>query len=110
MEGVPSDGVVCASRPLGAALQGRDMSVRPYRRRWAWAHRVGIDRGVGCTAAVKEPVMDVDGLELLTEKECRGLLCQARVGRVAVSRGEVPAVFPVNYMVAGEEILFFTAE
>ena len=54
--------------------------------------------------------MDVDGLELLTEQECRGLLCQARVGRVAVSRGEVPAVFPVNYMVAGEEILFFTAE
>jgi CBS domain-containing protein len=29
---------------------------------------------------------------------------------VAVSKGEVPAVFPVNYMVAGEEILFFTAE
>jgi len=54
--------------------------------------------------------MDVDGLELLSEQECRGLLSQARVGRVAVSRGEVPAVFPVNYMVAGEEILFFTGE
>jgi CBS domain-containing protein len=38
------------------------------------------------------------------------LLRQARVGRVAVSVGEVPAVFPVNYVVAGEDILFFTAE
>jgi CBS domain-containing protein len=54
--------------------------------------------------------MDLEGLELLPEQECRSLLCQARVGRVAISRGEVPAVFPVNYMVAGEEILFFTAE
>jgi uncharacterized protein len=54
--------------------------------------------------------MDLEGLELLSEQECRRLLSQARVGRVAVSRGEVPAVFPVNYTVAGEEILFFTAE
>jgi CBS domain-containing protein len=54
--------------------------------------------------------MDLEGLELLSEQECRSLLCQARLGRVAVSRGEVPAVFPVNYMVAGDEILFFTAE
>jgi CBS domain-containing protein len=38
------------------------------------------------------------------------LLRQARVGRVAASVGEVPAVFPVNYMVAWEDILFFTAE
>lgn len=54
--------------------------------------------------------MDLEGLELLSEEECRSLLGQARVGRVAVSVGEAPAVFPVNYMVAGEEILFFTAE
>jgi uncharacterized protein len=54
--------------------------------------------------------MDLEGLELLSEQECRWLLGQARVGRVAVSVGEVPAVFPVNYLVAGDEILFFTAE
>ena len=54
--------------------------------------------------------MDLEGLHLLSEQECRGLLDQARVGRVAVSLGEVPAVFPVNYMVAGDEIWFFTAE
>jgi nitroimidazol reductase NimA-like FMN-containing flavoprotein (pyridoxamine 5'-phosphate oxidase superfamily) len=53
--------------------------------------------------------LDLEGLELLSEDECLSLLRQGRVGRVAVSVGEVPAVFPVNYMVGGEEILFFTA-
>jgi hypothetical protein len=52
----------------------------------------------------------VEGMDVLSEQECRWLLRQARVGRLAVSIGEVPAVFPVNYIVAGEEILFFTAE
>ena len=54
--------------------------------------------------------MDLEGLDLLSEQDCRRLLRRARVGRVAVSLGEVPAVFPVNYMVAGEEIWFFTAD
>jgi uncharacterized protein len=54
--------------------------------------------------------MNLEGLDLLSEGECRWLLRQGRVGRVAISVGAVPAVFPVNYMVAGEEILFFTAE
>ena len=54
--------------------------------------------------------MELEGLELLSEKECRWLLHETRVGRVAISVGEVPAVFPVNYAVAGDEILFFTGE
>jgi hypothetical protein len=54
--------------------------------------------------------MDLEGMDLLSEQDCRWLLGQARVGRVAVSVGEVPAVFPVNYVVAGEDILFFTGE
>jgi CBS domain-containing protein len=54
--------------------------------------------------------MDLEGVDLLLEEECRWLVRQARVGRVAVSQGEVPAVFPVNYVVAGEDIFFFTAE
>jgi CBS domain-containing protein len=52
----------------------------------------------------------LEGVELLSEQDCRWLLRQARVGRVAVSVGEVPAVFPVNYVVAGEDILFFSAD
>lgn len=54
--------------------------------------------------------MEFEGLELLSDEECRWLLGQARVGRVVVSLGEVAGVFPVNYMFAGEEILFFTGE
>jgi len=54
--------------------------------------------------------MDLEGLELLSEQQCRALLSQERVGRVAVSVGALPAVFPVNYVVASDEILFFTGE
>lgn len=54
--------------------------------------------------------MDLEGVELLSERDCRELLRRAQVGRVAVSVGEVPAVFPVNYMVVGDEIFFFTTE
>jgi uncharacterized protein len=54
--------------------------------------------------------MEPDRLEVLSEAACRWLIAQQRVGRVAVSVGALPAVFPVNYVVAGEEILFFTAE
>jgi protein-tyrosine-phosphatase len=53
---VRDGGSVCAGRRLGEVLHGSDMSVRPYRWRWARAHRIGIDRGDGCTAADKEPV------------------------------------------------------
>lgn len=54
--------------------------------------------------------MDLDGLDLLSEQECLRLLRQTRVGRVAVSLEGVPAVFPVNYIVGGDEILFFTGD
>jgi len=54
--------------------------------------------------------MEPDRLEVLSEPACRWLIAQQRVGRVAVSVGALPAVFPVNYIVAGDEILFFTAE
>lgn len=54
--------------------------------------------------------MYLDGLDLLSEQECRQLLGQSRVGRVVVSFGAGAAVFPVNYIVAGDDIVFFTAE
>jgi len=53
---------------------------------------------------------EIDGLEVLEEDECRQMLALERVGRVAVSIGALPAVFPVNYTVAGDEIFFFTGE
>src|ERR1700676_3417636 len=54
--------------------------------------------------------MEPDRLEVLSEAACRWLITQERVGRVGGSVGALPAVFPVNYVVAGDEILFFTAE
>lgn len=55
-------------------------------------------------------MIDVDGLEVLSEDECRRLLALEHLGRVGVSVGALPAIFPVNYIVAGDEILFFIAD
>ncbi|MCC0094076.1 pyridoxamine 5'-phosphate oxidase family protein [Streptomyces flavotricini] len=46
----------------------------------------------------------------LTNAECRRLLSTHGVGRVAVFTPEGPAIFPVNYVVAGNEIAFRTSE
>ena len=54
--------------------------------------------------------MDDDGLELLSEEECRQLLSQGNLGRVAVAVGAIALVFPVNYLMSGDDILFWTAE
>jgi CBS domain-containing protein/nitroimidazol reductase NimA-like FMN-containing flavoprotein (pyridoxamine 5'-phosphate oxidase superfamily) len=54
--------------------------------------------------------MDDDGLELLSEQQCRLLLSQGSVGRVAVAVGAIALVFPVNYLMSGDDILFWTAE
>lgn len=96
---------------LGAARCGRLECVRSALSGCpCLPDRVGMDVGADSPAECEEPRMDLEGMELLSEPECRSLLRQARVGRVAVSVGEVPAVFPVNYVLAGEEVLFFTAE
>lgn len=49
-----------------------------------------------------------EGLEVLDEEECRCLLAGARVGRVAISQGAVPVVLPVNFVVVGTDVMFFT--
>ena len=48
------------------------------------------------------------GLEILSTEECQDLLRRATIGRVAVTVGALPAVFPVNYAVLGDDIVFFT--
>ncbi|MGW7459463.1 helix-turn-helix domain-containing protein [Streptomyces sp. NPDC054797] len=45
----------------------------------------------------------------LSETECRRLLSTHGVGRVAIATPEGPAIFPVNYVVAGSEIAFRTS-
>jgi nitroimidazol reductase NimA-like FMN-containing flavoprotein (pyridoxamine 5'-phosphate oxidase superfamily) len=53
------------------------------------------------------PLTD-NGLELLAPDECRLLLGRGGVGRVGVTIGALPAIFPVNYAVLGEDIVFLT--
>lgn len=50
-----------------------------------------------------------EGLELLTEDEARSLLATGEVGRVGITIGAMPAIFPVNYRVIDGSILFRTS-
>lgn len=54
--------------------------------------------------------MDVDrnGLEILDEAECLRLLGTAAVGRVAVTVGALPSVFPVNFCLMRGAVVFRT--
>jgi nitroimidazol reductase NimA-like FMN-containing flavoprotein (pyridoxamine 5'-phosphate oxidase superfamily) len=47
-----------------------------------------------------------EGLELLDESEAMRLLAQGEVGRVGLTIGEVPAIFPVNYRILDGCIVF----
>lgn len=49
-----------------------------------------------------------EGLDLLDEAECLELLGGASIGRVGVSIGALPAIFPVNYVVLDGAIVFRT--
>jgi nitroimidazol reductase NimA-like FMN-containing flavoprotein (pyridoxamine 5'-phosphate oxidase superfamily) len=50
-----------------------------------------------------------EGLELLTEEESAKLLASERVGRVGITIGALPAIFPVNYAVIDGAIVFRTS-
>lgn len=51
-----------------------------------------------------------NGLEMLGPDECVRLLRLESIGRVAVTMGGLPAVFPVNYQVADGKVVFRTGE
>jgi uncharacterized protein len=53
-------------------------------------------------------IVDVDGIEVLDESECLDLLARSSIGRVAVTIGAVPAVFPVNFRLMDHSIVFRT--
>jgi nitroimidazol reductase NimA-like FMN-containing flavoprotein (pyridoxamine 5'-phosphate oxidase superfamily) len=50
-----------------------------------------------------------EGLELLTEDQARNLLATGEVGRVGITIGAMPAIFPVNYRLIDGAIVFRTA-
>ena len=49
------------------------------------------------------------GLELLTEAQSWSLVERGEVGRVGVTIGALPAIFPVNYRVIDGAVMFRTA-
>jgi nitroimidazol reductase NimA-like FMN-containing flavoprotein (pyridoxamine 5'-phosphate oxidase superfamily) len=51
-----------------------------------------------------------NGLEILSPAECWDLLRRARIGRVAVTIGALPAIFPVNFTILHDRIVFLTGE
>jgi nitroimidazol reductase NimA-like FMN-containing flavoprotein (pyridoxamine 5'-phosphate oxidase superfamily) len=57
--------------------------------------------------------MDTDprsGMEILDEVDCWKLLAEQQLGRLAVSVGGYPDIFPVNYVVSNGGLFFRTAE
>src|SRR5438270_13114062 len=50
------------------------------------------------------------GIEMLDREECLRLLASHQVGRLAVAYDGHPDVFPVNYVLDGEHVVFRTAE
>jgi nitroimidazol reductase NimA-like FMN-containing flavoprotein (pyridoxamine 5'-phosphate oxidase superfamily) len=50
------------------------------------------------------------GIEVMDRAECLQALRSDDVGRVAVVEGGHPVIFPVNYALDGEHIVFRTAE
>ena len=51
-----------------------------------------------------------NGLEILSPDQCRDLLRRTTVGRVAVTVAALPAIFPVNYIVLDDQIIFRTGD
>lgn len=50
-----------------------------------------------------------EGMTVLDEAECLDLLARSSIGRVAVTVGAVPAVFPVNFAMLDGSIVFRTS-
>jgi uncharacterized protein len=53
--------------------------------------------------------LDRNGLEVLDRPECLRLLASGTVGRLGVSDHDGPLVLPVNYVLAGQEVVIGTA-
>src|SRR4051794_6788687 len=62
--------------------------------------------------ADSEPMTLIENeLEILTEDECQALLGAGTVGRIGVTMGALPAIFPVNYtVVVYGAVVFYTGD
>jgi len=73
-----------------------------------------MPKGTSTPVSPSEPanvaLVDSAGLEILDEAECRLLLDCAEIGRVAVTLGSYPAIFPVTFRYVGGRVVFSTGE
>lgn len=53
--------------------------------------------------------LDHGGLEILDIEECRALLAATPLGRIVFTDRALPAVLPVNYVVAGGDVVIRTS-
>ncbi len=60
------------------------------------------------TAHTATMIVD-EGLELLTEDESAALLATGEIGRIGITMGAMPAIFPVSYAVVDGNIYFRTS-
>jgi nitroimidazol reductase NimA-like FMN-containing flavoprotein (pyridoxamine 5'-phosphate oxidase superfamily) len=70
-------------------------------------------RGGTCRGNNMTGILDEDygsSFAFLGDDECWRLLRNTALGRVAVSMGAIPAIFPINYAVEAEAIYFLTGE
>ncbi len=49
-------------------------------------------------------------ISVIPEDSCWGYLASQEVGRLGVSTNDVPEIFPINYYVDGESVIFRSAE
>jgi uncharacterized protein len=54
-------------------------------------------------------VYDSQGLKILTEEECRALLGTVPLGRIVFTDRALPAVQPVNFVMADGDVVILTA-
>lgn len=52
---------------------------------------------------------DSSGLEILDREECQALLATAQLGRIVFTHAALPAVQPVNFTMAGEDVIIRTS-
>jgi hypothetical protein len=71
---------------------------------------LAVDGGGGVALAGGGVQLDSAGFEVLNEAECLSLLSKATLGRVAVTIGALPAIFPVNFCMVAGQVVFCSGE
>src|SRR5690606_4123134 len=101
----PLAGLGPETPPLGA--RGRQPRGRRVDRPRVGAPGRPEDPGHG-RRTMKRRIDARTGLEIIDPDECRRLLATEDVGRLAIVDGSTPLVFPVNYALDGDAVVFRT--